>query len=52
VKGTLGKHSRVLLLKNISVTFTDITRHSQKITGKVGAVDYETAGVIYPRAKL
>jgi hypothetical protein len=28
------------------------TRHSQKITRKVGAADYETTGVIYPRAKL
>jgi hypothetical protein len=35
-------------LKRVSI----YTRHSQKITGKVGAVDYETTGVIYPRAKL
>ena len=26
--------------------------YSQKITGKMGSVDYETTGVIYPRAKL
>jgi hypothetical protein len=28
------------------------TRHSQKITRKVGAIDYETTGIIYPRVKL
>ena len=44
------KHTSIR--KAISRTQNRNTRHSQKITGKVGAVDYETTGVIYPRAKL